>query len=208
MSVCIYGAGGHTKSIYDIIQNSKNIKFFDEKKKFFKVNNKTFKIYGNLKNLISNRKKFSKVFISLGDNKQRSKIYEILRKKNFKIITLKHPKSYCATGSKIGQGTVIMPGCIIQTETNIGNNCIINTNVSIDHECVIGDHTHISPGVIMGGNIKIGKNCWIGLGSKIIPNLTIGDNVQVAAGSVLVKDVKSNSFVKGVPAKNAKKRLA
>ena len=60
----------------------------------------------------------------------------------------------------------------------------------------------------MGGNIKIGKNCWIGLGSKIIPNLKIGDNVQVAAGSLLVKDVKSNSFVKGVPAKNAKKRLA
>ena len=60
----------------------------------------------------------------------------------------------------------------------------------------------------MGGNIKIGKNCWIGLGAKIIPNLIIGDNVQVAAGSLVVKNIKSNSFVKGAPAKNAKKRHA
>ena len=195
-----------TPNQFDIIKNDENLKFFDEKKNF-KVNNKVFKVYGNLKNLISNRKKFSKVFISIGDNKQRSKIYEILKKKKFKIITLKHPKSYCATGSKIGQGTVIMPGCTIQTETIIGNNCIINKCIDRS-QMYRGDHTHISPGVVMGGNIKVGKNCWIGLGSKIIPNLIIGDNVKVAAGSVLIKDVKSNSFVKGVPAKNAKKRLA
>ena len=208
MSVGIYGAGGHTKAVYDIAKKYKDISFFDEKKKFFKIEGKVFKIYGGIKQLLSNKKKFSKVFVSLGDNDQRKKIYQILKKENFEFISLKHPNSYFASGSKIGNGSVIMPGCTIQSETKIGNNCIINTSVSIDHECIIGDHTHISPGVIMGGNIKIGKNCWIGLGTKIIPNLIIGDNVQVAAGSLVVKHIKSNSFVKGTPAKNATKRLA
>lgn len=208
MSIGIYGAGGHTKVVYDIIKKYKNIFFFDEKKKYFKIEGKTFKIFGGLEKLIKNKKKFSKVFISLGDNDHRKKKYQILKKENFQFISLKHPASYFAPGSKIGNGSIIMAGCVIQSESKIGNNCIINTNASIDHECVIGDHTHISPGVIMGGNIKIGKNCWIGLGAKIIPNLIIGDNVKVAAGSLVVKNIKSNSFVKGAPAKNARKRLA
>ena len=49
------------------------------------------------------------------------------------------------------------------------------------------------------------ENCWIGLGAKIIQNCIIGDNVFVAAGAVITKNVKSNSFVKGIPAKYAKK---
>ena len=73
---------------------------------------------------------------------------------------------------------------------------------------MIKDHTHICPGVVIAGNVKIGKNCWIGLGAKIIENCIIGDNVFVAAGSVVTKNIKPNSFVKGIPAKYARKKLA
>ena len=61
---------------------------------------------------------------------------------------------------------------------------------------------------MIAGNVKIGRNCWIGLGVKIIENCIIGDNVFVAAGSVVTKNIKANSFVKGIPAKYAKKKLA
>ena len=53
-----------------------------------------------------------------------------------------------------------------------------------------------------------GKSCWIGLGAKVINNCIIGDNVFVAAGAVVTKNIKSNSFVKGIPAKYEKKRMA
>ena len=98
-----------------------------------------------------------------------------------------------------------MQGCIINTDSIVGENCIINTGATIDHDCIIKDHTHICPGVVIAGNVKIGKNCWIGLGSKIIENCVIGDNVFVAAGSVVINNIKSNSFVKGIPAKYARK---
>ena len=47
----------------------------------------------------------------------------------------------------------------------------------------------------------IGKHCFIGCASIILPNVTIGDQVIVAAGSVVTKDVPSNSIVAGNPAK-------
>ena len=177
-----------------------------KKKKNLKIDKKTFKISGNLKHLIKNKNKISKVLIAIGDNKKRSNIYKILKKNKFKFTTLIHKNVSKAIGVKIGKATVVMPGSILNTDTIIGNNCIINSSSSVDHDCLIKDHTHICPGVVLAGNVKIGENCWIGLGSKIIENIKIGNNVFVAAGSVVTKNIKSNSFVKGVPAKYAKKK--
>ena len=212
MSLAIYGTGGHAKSIYNLIKNKNKNKnkiiFFDENNKYFKVGNKTFIVEGGLKKLIKNKKKISEVIIAIGNNKIRQKIFEALKKK-IKFATIIHSKSHCAYGVKIGDGTVVMPGSLLNTDTIIGRNCIVNSNSSIDHDCVIGDHTHICPGTVLAGNVIIGKNCWIGLGAKIIQNCTIGNNVFVAAGAVVTKDVKSNSSVKGIPAKKyEKKRLA
>ena len=205
MTFAIIGSGGHAKSIYDIIKNRARVTFFDNKKKIFEVGNKKFivKKYSNIK-----KHKITQAFVAIGDNKLRQNNYNFLKKNKIKLTKLIHPKAYYSFGSQIGEGTVLMQGACVNTDTKIGINCIINTNSSIDHDCIINDHSHICPGVTIAGNVKIGKNCWIGLGAKIIQNCIIGDNVFVAAGAVITKNVKSNSFVKGIPAKYAKKKLA
>lgn len=55
--------------------------------------------------------------------------------------------------------------------------------------------------VIKFGRITIKDNCFIGYGSIILPGVTIGENSVVAAGSVVTKDVMSNSVVGGNPAR-------
>ncbi len=207
MSLAILGTGGHAKSVYDIVKKKK-VYFFDKTKKNFKINNRKFKVIGSHKALINNKKKISKVIIAIGNNRIRKKYFEILKKNKFKFATLIHTKSYLSIGSKIGEGSMLMHGSFVNTDSIIENDCIINSNASIDHDCLIKNHTHICPGVIIAGNVKIGENCWIGLGAKIIENCVIGDNVFVAAGTVVTKNIKSNSFVKGIPAKYARKKLA
>tara|TARA_B100000795_G_scaffold263833_1_gene243517 strand:+ start:141 stop:764 length:624 start_codon:yes stop_codon:yes gene_type:complete len=207
MTLAILGTGGHAKSIYDIVKKNKLI-FFDKTKKKFKVGNRFFEVMGDHKAIKNYNKKISKVIVAIGNNEIRKKYFKFLKKNKFKPAILVHPKSYSSFGAKIGEGSVVMQGSFINTDSIIGSNCIINSNASIDHDCLIKDHTHICPGVIIAGNVKIGKNCWIGLGAKIIENCVIGDNVFVAAGTLVTKNVKSNSFVKGVPAKYAKKKLA
>ena len=51
------------------------------------------------------------------------------------------------------------------------------------------------------GCIEVMDNVFIGANSTILPNIRIGSNVIIAAGSVITKDVPSNSVVAGVPAK-------
>lgn len=50
-------------------------------------------------------------------------------------------------------------------------------------------------------NTYIGENCIIGVSAIIGPGVTIGDQVVIGMGSVVTKDIPSNSVVVGNPAK-------
>jgi acetyltransferase-like isoleucine patch superfamily enzyme len=52
--------------------------------------------------------------------------------------------------------------------------------------------------------IVIKRNAWIGAAATILPGITIGENAIVAAGSVVTKDVPSNTIVAGIPARHVK----
>lgn len=45
-----------------------------------------------------------------------------------------------------------------------------------------------------------GEDCWFGAGAMVMPGVTVGDRVVVAAGSVVTRDVPSDTLVAGVPA--------
>lgn len=109
--------------------------------------------------------------------------------------------------------------------TDFGKNINIGRNVFINSCCCFQDQggIYIDDGVLVGHNvilatlnhdfdpnrreilhsapIKIGKNVWIGSRSTILPGVKVGDGSIVAAGSVVNKDVPSNSIVAGIPAK-------
>ncbi|MBE7713167.1 MAG: sugar O-acetyltransferase [Cyanobacteria bacterium SIG26] len=49
--------------------------------------------------------------------------------------------------------------------------------------------------------IKVGNNVWFGGNVVVLSGVTIGDNVVIGAGSVVVKDIPSNSVAVGNPCK-------
>lgn len=49
--------------------------------------------------------------------------------------------------------------------------------------------------------IKVGNNVWFGAGVQVMPGVTIGDNVVIGGGSLVVKDIPSNSIAFGNPCK-------
>ena len=47
--------------------------------------------------------------------------------------------------------------------------------------------------------ITVGDNVWIGAGVQVMPGVIIGSNVVIGGGSVVVKDIPSNSVAVGNP---------
>ena len=60
------------------------------------------------------------------------------------------------------------------------------------------------PEIEMFGQIKIGSNVFVGINSILLPNINIGDNCIIGAGSIVTRDVPSNTIAVGSPAKVTK----
>ena len=87
----------------------------------------------------------------------------------------------------------------------IGDDCFIGPNVSILTACHSTDPVERNTRQEWAKAVTIGHNCWIGASVTILPGVTIGDNVTIGAGSVVVKDIPSNSVAVGNAAEIIKK---
>jgi sugar O-acyltransferase (sialic acid O-acetyltransferase NeuD family) len=200
-NLLILGAGGHGKVIADIallMNKWENIAFLDDTKQNNPIGN--MPIIGKLEDYALHKKEYQYAFVAIGNNRLRFEWFERLSNEGFIIPTLIHPFSAVSKFSKIGEGTVIMGGVVINPNAQIGRACIINTSSSIDHDCLLADGVHISPGVHIGGTVNIGENTWVCLGSSIINNVNIGINAIIAAGAAVINSVPDNVMVAGVPA--------
>ena len=88
-----------------------------------------------------------------------------------------------------------------EAQVTIGNDCFIGPNVSIYTACHSTDPVERNSRREWAEPVTIGDNVWIGGSVTILPGVTIGDNVTIGAGSVVTKDIPSNSIAVGNPCK-------
>ena len=92
-----------------------------------------------------------------------------------------------------------------EAPVTIGDDCFVGPNVSIYTACHSTDPVERNTRQEWAKPVTIGNNVWIGGSVTILPGVTIGDNVSIGAGSVVVKDIPSNSVAVGNPCKVIKK---
>lgn len=115
----------------------------------------------------------------------------------------------------ISQRAARKTGIEIHPGATIGKGLFIDHGhgVVIGETCEIGDNVTIYQGVTLGGTGKehgkrhptIGNNVMVSAGAKILGSITIGDDCKVGAGSVVLKDIPSNSTVIGIPGRIVKR---
>ncbi|MDO4594102.1 MAG: DapH/DapD/GlmU-related protein [Tissierellia bacterium] len=107
----------------------------------------------------------------------------------------------CGKNIEFGENVFLNAGCKIQDQggIKIGDGSFLGHNVvlsTLNHNKNPKKRANTIP-----RPINIGKNVRIGSNAVICQGVNIGDNAIVAAGAVVVKDVKENTIVAGVPAK-------
>ena len=88
-----------------------------------------------------------------------------------------------------------------EAHVTIGDDCFIGPNVSIFTACHSTDPVERNSRREWAKPVIIGNNVWIGGSVTILPGVTIGDNVTIGAGSVVTRDIPSNSVAVGNPCK-------
>tara|TARA_Y100000590_G_scaffold442193_2_gene569977 strand:+ start:195 stop:779 length:585 start_codon:yes stop_codon:yes gene_type:complete len=188
----IIGSGGHAKSCIDIIEQQNNFKIFAlvdvEKNLGRKICG--YKVKYKDSDLINLRKKCSYAAVAIGqihDVNPRLKSYLKLKKLRFKLPVFISKNSYISKRTKIGEGTFIFNGVVINPDAVIGKNCIINSKSLIEHDTTVGDNCHISTGAKLNGCVNVGNNSFIGSGSVIKNNIHIKKNSFIPMGSIIIK---------------------
>ncbi len=143
--------------------------------------------------------------IGIGHCRARMQLAHEVQMAGFRLIQAIHPSAIIARDVRVGLGTTICAGAVINPGVSIGDNVIVNTRASIDHHCMIHDGVHVCPGVTLAGHVNVGSGTWIGIGSTVIEKRSIGEDVLVAAGSVVIRDIPSLTSVGGVPARAFKR---
>ena len=205
-SILLVGGGGHCKSVLDTLvalRQYEKIGIVERK------NNRKNEVLGipvvgtdeELSSLLASG--YESAFItvgSVGDPRQRIKLFNMIIKVGFSIPNIIDATAIVSKNVKLDTGIFVAKGVIINAGARIESSCILNSGCIIEHDCSIGAFSHIAPGAVLCGNVTIGDNTHIGANSVIRQGLKIGSNVIIGAGAVVINDVPDYCTAVGNPA--------
>lgn len=196
----IVGAGGHGRVVADIaVKNGyTEIGFLDDHATGKCME---FPIWGTSADIVGMDDGSTDFVIGIGNNAVRERI---ARTNDVNWVTLIHPSATVAIGVRIGKGSVVMAGAVINACATVGEHCIVNTSAVVEHDNVIEDYVHVSPGARLGGMVRIGRLTHVGIGATVINNVDICEGCIIGAGAVVIRSLQTAGTYVGVPVRMVK----
>ena len=155
-SLLIIGAGGHGTVVKEVAKacGYDKIEFLDDT---------STKALGKISE-IDKFKEYENVFVSIGNNKLRKKIFDTAKENGYKMPTLIHPEAYVSESAKLGEGIIVEPKAIVNSNVTVGEGCIISVGAIVDHDAKIGDYAHVNAGTIVkaASSVEIFRRLEVG----------------------------------------------
>jgi sugar O-acyltransferase (sialic acid O-acetyltransferase NeuD family) len=201
-SLILIGAGGHARSCIDVIEQQGHFQIaglvgLPEQQHTHHLG---YAVIGADTDLPALAKNYQYALIAIGQIKtaeQRMRLYQYATQLGLQLPIIVAPTAHVSRHAKIGAGTIVMHGAIVNAGANVGNNCIINNRALIEHDTSVADHCHISTGAILNGNVTLGAGSFIGSGSVIKEGLTIGKSCLVGMGLTVRHSLNGSSRFTG-----------
>jgi sugar O-acyltransferase (sialic acid O-acetyltransferase NeuD family) len=187
LSLILIGAGSHARSCIDVIEQQGQYQVaglvgLPEQKHIQQLGYAVFAFDGELDELA---KSYQYALVSIGHiqtAENRIRLYNEATQRGFQFPVICAPTAYVSRHAKVGAGSIVMHGAIVNAGARVGNNCIINTGAVIEHDSIVDDHCHISTGAILNGGVSIGTGSFVGSGCVVKEGVTIGKNCVVGMG--------------------------
>jgi sugar O-acyltransferase (sialic acid O-acetyltransferase NeuD family) len=205
-NLIIIGARGFGREIFDFAQHCLGYNSEFQIKGFLDDNPQALSDFKNYPPILSSVEEYevkeTDVFIcGLGSVKWTEHYVNIILGKGGNFINLIHKNAVVRVNVELGKGVIIGQGSLISTDvkiedfTQIMSYCILGHDVTVGKYCRLGDY------VFLGGFTTVKNHSVIAVRATVLAKLKIEENAIIGAGSVVIKNVKANTSVFGIPAK-------
>lgn len=186
-AILLIGAGGHAHSCIEVLESRQQYRIAGLIGSRAEVGLKHFGylVLGTDDDLPRLTARYKYALISVGhiqNTDVRRRLYVYLLELDFKLPVIVASTAYVSPHARVGAGSVVMHGAIVNAGAVIGDNCIINTRAVVEHDAKVGAHCHISTGAILNGDVRVGDGSFVGSGCIVKEGITIGQNVLVGMG--------------------------
>ncbi|WP_202972054.1 acetyltransferase [Moorena producens] len=198
--IILVGAGGHGRACIDVIEQQGHFTIVGLVGRSDEVGTSVlgYPVLGTDADLPELRHKSPNALVTLGQIKtpnHRIRLFELLVQMGFCLPTIFSPQAYVSRHSRVGEGTIVMHGALVNAGASVGRNCILNTRAVVEHDVVIGDHCHVSTTVIINGGTQVGAGTFIGSNSSLREQIRVGQNCLIGMGQQVLRDVEDGSRV-------------
>ncbi|MCG6553345.1 MAG: acetyltransferase [Candidatus Magnetominusculus sp. LBB02] len=211
-TIFIYGASGHAGVVIDAVEKASSYTIAGLVESFKPIGQTLcgYKIIGNDGDIpeIISEYNINGCIIAVGDNWGRSLVYKriAVAVPGLKFLSSVHPTATIARDVRLGRGTVVMAGAVINAGAAIGDFCIVNTNSTVEHDCVLHNYSSIGPNAAICGGAELGAYSVLSAGATAIEKVTIGEHAVVGAGSTVIADIAPYTVACGSPARPIRSR--
>jgi len=198
--ILLLGAGGHARACIDVI----------EQNGFYEVaglvglaeeagtNILGYSVIGVDNNIPELLKEFTNVLIAIGQIKthvQRERLFNTVMQNGGNLQSVISPSAYVSKHAKIGDGTIVMHGAIVNAGASVGKNCILNSQSLIEHDSVIADHCHIATSATINSGVTISSGTFIGSNCSVRQRTNIGEHCVIGMGQNVLSDCAAGTWL-------------
>ena len=196
--IYVIGAGGHAKVAVCAAQLSGKevVAIFDDATEKHGSAICGVPVVGNIGSILKSPP--LPTLIAIGENRLRLQLATEL---DLHWATVIHPNAFVDNSVKIGVGSLVLAGAVVQVDAILEDHVIVNDNATVEHDCLVGSGAHVSCNACLTGGVSIGRGTMVGVGASILPGVRVGDAAVVGAGAVVVENLENQVTAVGVPAK-------
>ena len=199
-SILLIGAGGHSRSCIDVIEQDGRYKVAGLVGLPDEVGSTVlgYPVLGTDSDLHDLLPRFRSAMVTLGQIKSpevRMKLHSLLEASGCRMPVIVSPRAYVSEHAQVGAGSIVMHGAVINAGASIGRNCIINSQVLVEHDTVVGDHCHVATAAVINGGVSIGSGSFIGSNACVRQGIRLAERCVVGMGQLVLSDCIAGSWL-------------
>ena len=110
----------------------------------------------------------------------------------YTLFTVVHPRAVIEPGARVGAGSIVLAGAVVDQQVTTGAACFIDIGVRLTAGTSVGTNNYFSSGTSTGSRVRIGDNCFFGMDCTVTTEVQMGSNLFVNAKTLVPRDIGDN----------------